>query len=289
MGNGYGYAIVGNPGESTPGAGRPRSLGIGKSHRSEKEDHMDDRKISRRTVLAFTGAAAAVPGFSGAAFGAPRKSELTFGFDETSSWGTIGMIAEAEKTFTKAGADVRARTFGTGSETRDAMVAGRVDIGVLGGTPFIFGAAEGDLIAIAMAMYAGGSNSVVAGIKSGLKSVKDLKGRRVASQVGTTTNYVFVNKILPAYGLTQSEIHLVNMPEKDQVAALAAGSVDAFANVEPFPSIAQVDHIGTVLVDYSRFDMMPVVVAARRPIVEREPEAIVAFLRGWLAAVKLFN
>ncbi|MGH7225141.1 MAG: ABC transporter substrate-binding protein, partial [Gemmataceae bacterium] len=176
-----------------------------------------------------------------------------------------------------------------GSETRDAMVAGRVDIGVLGGTPFIFGAAEGDLIAIAMAMYAGGSNSVVAGIKSGLKSVKDLKGRRVASQVGTTTNYVFVNKILPAYGLTPSDIHLVNTPEKDQVAALAAGSVDAFANVEPFPSIAEVDHIGVVLVDYSRFDMMPVVVAARERVVKQAPEAVVAFLRGWLAAVNLFN
>ncbi len=250
---------------------------------------MDDLKISRRSLLASSGAVVFASGFLGRAFAASAKAPLTFGFDQATSWGTIGMIGKAEKTFEKAGANVRIHTFGSGTATRNAMVAGRIDIGVLGATPFIFGAAKSDLVAIAIAMYAGKTDAVVAGIKTGIKSVKDLKGRRVASRVGSATNYVFLNKILPAYGLTQSDIHLVNTPFKDQVAALAAGSVDAFAGVEPFPSIAEVDHLGIVLVDYSRFDMLPVVLAARRPVVEREPEAVVAFLRGWLAAVKLFN
>jgi ABC-type nitrate/sulfonate/bicarbonate transport system substrate-binding protein len=53
--------------------------------------------------------------------------------------------------------------------------------------------------------------------------------------------------------------------------------------------VAQVEGLGVVLVDYSKFDMLPVVLAANRPVVEQKPEAVVAFLRGWLAAVKIFK
>lgn len=245
---------------------------------------MDARRFDRRDFLKTTAALAAVAGTPAAL--AQSDAPLNLGYQNT-SWGTVVMVAEAEKTFEKAGARVKPYRFDSGKVTRDAMISGRIDIGVVGGTPFIVGAAKGDVESIAIAMYAGKTNAVVAGKNTGIKSIKDLKGKRVASQLGSATNYVFENKILPKYGLSKDDVRMVNTPFTNQVAAVVGGSADAFAGVEPFPSVAEVEGLGTVLVDYSAFDMQPVFVAINAPVLEKRRDEVVKFLRGWLAAVKI--
>jgi ABC-type nitrate/sulfonate/bicarbonate transport system substrate-binding protein len=169
------------------------------------------------------------------------------------------------------------------------MIAGRVDIGVFGSTPLIVGAAKGEVVAIGMAMYAGKTLAVVAGAKSGIKSIADLKGKKVGSQIGSTTNGIFQNKILPAFGLSSSDITTVNVPFPNHVAALASGSIDAFAGVEPYVSLVEANDIGRTLVDYSKYDLTPVVIGANLSAIEQKRDAVVAFLRGWLRAVDLLK
>ena len=203
--------------------------------------------IERRAVLALLGA-------TGTACMLPRPASaaapLNFGYDEASSWGVIGMVAKAKDLFKKAGADVDYHTFDSGKATRDAMLSGHIDLGILGSTPFILGAAKGEVIAIAMAMYAGKTDAVVVGAKSDIKSMQDLKGRRVASELGTSTDYVFQAELLPKYGLSPSDLHIINTQGPNMIAALVSGSVDAIVDTEPFVSIAQADNIGKVIADY---------------------------------------
>jgi ABC-type nitrate/sulfonate/bicarbonate transport system substrate-binding protein len=244
--------------------------------------------LPRRDFLAITGAAMAVSALPKAARAQGAMPPLNFGFQET-SWGTIGMIVESEDLFKKAGANVNILKFDSGKTTRDAMIAGRVDVGVIGATPFIIGAAKGQLEAIAVALYGAKTQSVVASAKSGIKSVKDLKGRKVGSQLGSATDFVFQNKILPKFGLSKSDVQIINVTFQNHLSALVAGSIDAFAGVEPFPSLAEVENIGKVLVDYSEFDLQPVILAANKPVVDGKRDAVVALLRGWLAGVKEFN
>lgn len=244
------------------------------------------QSMNRRMFLSATGGlvlAGALPR-SARADNAP----LNFGFQNT-SWGSVAMVAEAEGTFAKAGVKVKPFRFDGGKSTRDAMIAGRVDIGVLGAAPFVVGAAKGDIVAIAVAMYAGRTNAVVAAKDSGIKSVADLKGKRVASQLGSSTDYVFQNKILPKYGLAKGDVQIVNIPHQNEIAAMIGKSVDAFAGVEPFPSVAEIEDLGTILVDYGQFDIQPVFLAINRPVLERRRNDVVAFLRGWLAAVHIMN
>ena len=248
---------------------------------------MSKGRIERRDFLKTAGAAAlagAWPLRASAQSGAP----LNFGFQNT-SWGTVAMVADAEKTFDKAGANVKFFRFGSGKETRDAMISGRIDVGVLGGTPFVVGAAKGDMGAIGVAMYAGKTNAIVAAKDSGIRTIADLKGKRVASQLGSATNYVFENKILPKSGLTKSDVQIVNVTFQNQVAAIVGKSADAFAGVEPFPSVADVEGLGKVIIDYSQFDMQPVFLAVNAPILEKRKNELVAFMRGWLAAVHIVN
>ncbi len=250
---------------------------------------MTDFTTSRRNVLGLLGAGAVGAMLPRAAFAQQgAAAPLAFGYQNT-SWGVVGMVAEAENLFKKAGANVTIYKFSGGKDTRDAMVAGRVDIGVFGATPFVVGAAKGDIVAIGMAMYAGKTLAVVAGANSGITSVAQLKGKKVGSQIGSTTNGIFQNKILPAFGLKSSDITTVNLPFANHVAALAAGSIDAFAGVEPYTSLVESSGIGKTLVDYSKYDITPVVIGANRSVIEQKREAVVAFLRGWLHAVDLMK
>lgn len=245
------------------------------------------RNFTRREMLRTAGAVAVASSLPLRA-SAQANAPLNFGYQNT-SWGTVGMVAEAEKTFEKAGANVKFFHFDGGKSTRDAMIAGRVDVGVLGGTPFVVGAAKGDIVAIGIAMYAAKTNAVVAAKDRNIKTVADLKGHKVASQLGSATDYVFQNKILPKFGLTKADVQIVNIPHQNEIAAMVGHSVDAFAGVEPFPSVAEVEGLGTVLVDYSGFDLQPVFLGVTRSVLEGKRDALVALMRGWLAAVKIVN
>ena len=217
-------------------------------------------RISRRKVLTLLGGSAlatAFPARSLHAQGAP----LTLGI-QTSTWGAVGMVAEAEKLFEKAGANVVVQKFDSGRTVRDAMVAGRIDLGSLGAAPFVVGAAKGDMGALGTVAYAGGTLAIVASKKSGIKSVAELKGRKVASQLGSET---------------------------DHVSALAGGSVDAFAGVEPYPSLAEVEGLGIIVTNYSKYDIVPLMLAVNRPVLEKRSSELVPFLKGWLAAVRMFK
>jgi ABC-type nitrate/sulfonate/bicarbonate transport system substrate-binding protein len=246
---------------------------------------MNETVIGRRDVLGLVGAAAGMSLL-------PRRglaaAPLVLGYDGVAAWGALGMVARAKGMFKAAGIEVDFRTFEAGKMTRDAMVTGHVDIGILGSTPFIIGVAKGNMEAIAMAMYARKPISIFAGKKSGINSVKDLKGRKVASQLGTSTHWAFLNKMLPKFGLSAADIHIINTLGRNMVAALVSGSVDAFVGGEPYVSGAEVDGLGKVIADYSSFDLDPVVLAANIPVVEQRPKDVVTFLRGWLATTKLF-
>jgi NitT/TauT family transport system substrate-binding protein len=252
------------------------------------EETMTGNDTTRRDLLALAGVAAVGAMMPRGALAQGAAAPLNFGY-QTTSWGTIGMLVEAEGLFKKAGGNVTILKFDGGKTTRNAMISGRVDVGVIGSTPFVVGAAKGDLVAIGMSMYAGKTDSIVVAKNKGMSSVADLKGRRVASQLGSATDHVFQTKILPKFGLTKNDIQIVNIPHQNHLAAMVSGSVDAFAGVEPFPSLAEVEGIGVAVIDYSDFDILPVILAANRPVVEQKRAAVVALLRAWLAGVALFK
>ncbi|TAL82160.1 MAG: ABC transporter substrate-binding protein [Candidimonas sp.] len=249
---------------------------------------MNNNIQDRRRFIAMLGILSLSTALPKDVFAKSGAAPLTFGAQNT-SWGAVAMVAEAEKTFKKAGANVTAFQFDSGKAVRDAMIAGRIDIGVLGTTPMIIGVAKGNMQPLAMAMYAGKTDAIVVRKGSGIKSIADLKGKKVASQLGSSTDHVFQDKIMPKFGLVKGDVQIVNVKFTDQVAALIAGSVDAFAGVEPYPSVAEIDGIGVVLLDYSKFDILPVWVAINRPVLEKNPQQVTAFLRGWLAAVQIFK
>ena len=79
------------------------------------------------------------------------------------------------------------------------------------------------------------------------------------------------------------------MNVNDMVAALAARTVDAMINVEPYNSIAEADGIASTVMDYWSIDKIPVVMAATPDFVEKSPDTIVAYLKAWLEVARDFK
>jgi ABC-type nitrate/sulfonate/bicarbonate transport system substrate-binding protein len=242
--------------------------------------------ITRRRLLEL-GAASAV------AAGAPlwparAEDPLNLGFQIT-TWGAVGMVAEALHVFKKPGVDVSFNKFDSGVAVRDALVAGRIDIGVTSVSTFIVGVDKGSLTGIATVAYSGASNSIMVAKNSKIHSVPDLRGKKVATQFGAGSDYTFRTKVLAKFGLKPEDLQLVNSKYADHVAALASGSVDAFVGTEPFPAVAEAKGLARPLVTFEAFDLVPVMLAINQPVLEKRRADVVAFMKGWLAAVQVMQ
>jgi ABC-type nitrate/sulfonate/bicarbonate transport system substrate-binding protein len=93
------------------------------------EEAMRHKYPARRDVLVWAGAMAAGGLLPRGALAQGAAAPLDFGY-QTTSWGTIGMLVEAQGLFKKAGGNVVIHQFDGGKTTRDAMVGGRIDVGV---------------------------------------------------------------------------------------------------------------------------------------------------------------
>jgi ABC-type nitrate/sulfonate/bicarbonate transport system substrate-binding protein len=177
----------------------------------------------------------------------------------------------------------------SGNLTMQQMVARQVDVGTYAGQSFTLGHAKGGLVAIAMIEYVGKTAHVMARKDLGITRLEDLKGKKIANQVGSSVATVFTDTIGPQHGLKKGDYQEVRMDVNNMVAALAAKTVDAMVNVEPYNVIAEADGLGVDLIDFSGVDRMPVFMAATPEFVDKNPDTVVAYLKAWLEAGKEFK
>ena len=162
------------------------------------------------------------------------------------------------------------------------MVARQIDLGTYAGQSFIIGNAKGGLVAIALIEHVGKTARITARKDLNITKVEELRGRRIANQTGSSVGNVFVDTIMPQHGLNKGDYVEVRMDVNNMVAALAAKTIDAMVNVEPYNVIAVADGIGSDLLDFSGVDPMPVFMAAAPDFVQAKPDVIIAYLKAWL-------
>jgi ABC-type nitrate/sulfonate/bicarbonate transport system substrate-binding protein len=177
----------------------------------------------------------------------------------------------------------------SGNLTMQQMVARQVDMGTYAGQSLIIGHDKGGLVAIAQIETVGKTAQIVARKDLNLSRVAELKGLKVANQTGSSVGNVFVDVIAPTAGLKKGDFQEVRMNVNDMVAAMAAKTVDAMVNVEPYNEIAVAEGIGTSLMDFSGVDRMPVFMAATPDFADKQSDTIVAYLRAWREAGRDFK
>ena len=247
---------------------------------------MPTRSIRRLAALA---AAALVLAACGTATTTSSPGpQIRFGYQAT-VWGAPAIVAQNANLWSKSGANVKSITLSSGAQVRDALLGGSLDAGSVGSTPFIVGAAKGQLVAVAVIAYAGKTDSIVVAKNSPIQSISDLKGKKIASQSGSVTQQIFTGVIAPRFGLGKSSYQLVNTTFQDMFAALSTHQVDAFAGTDPYPQLAVYDNVGRILTDYSPYDPTPLYLVYTKSFVDQHPGAVEKSLEAWLRVGQLFK
>lgn len=127
-----------------------------------------------------------------------------------------------------------------GSNKALEFLRGRgLDFGSTAGSAALLGRANGTPV---RAIYVYGQmewTALVTRADSAIQSVADLRGKRVAATPGTDPG-IFLLRALDGAGLSRSDITLVPLQHADGRLALDRGDVDAWAGLDPFMALAQV-------------------------------------------------
>src|SRR5258707_15218881 len=202
--------------------------------------------ISRRQILATGGALAAAAFAPRAAF---AQTTIRQGY-QTNLWGMPTYYLLRSGALEKHGIKFEEIGVPSGNQTMQQMVARQVDLGTYAGPSLILGHDKGGMVAIAMIEYVGKTARVLARKDLNISKVEQLKGLKVANQTGSSTGNIFVDQIATKAGLKKGDYQEIRMNVDDMVAAMAAKTVDAMVNVEPYNAIAEADGIGGTISEY---------------------------------------
>jgi ABC-type nitrate/sulfonate/bicarbonate transport system substrate-binding protein len=241
--------------------------------------------MTRRDYLVATGAGVLAAGLPRAAF---ALETIRQGY-QTNIWGMPTYYLLKSGALEKRGIKFEEFAVPSGNLTMQQMVARQVDMGTYAGQSFILGHDKGGMVGIAVIEHVGKTAKVMARKDLNITKVEDLRGKKVANQTGSSIAAVFTDTIAPKAGLKKGDFQEVRMNVTDMVAAMSAKTVDAMVNVEPYNAIAEADGLANTLADFSRFDKMPVFMAATAEFVQKSPETVVAYLKAWLDVAKDFK
>ncbi len=123
-------------------------------------------------------------------------------------------------------------------------------------------------------------------VQDGINSIQDLKGKTVAVNEGTVSQF-WLSNLLKDAGMSMSDITVQNMTADDAATAFISGRVPVAVTWEPNLSYARNQNVGKVLVDSSHTPGVIVdVVNLRCDVIEKQPEDVAALVDGLYRAVQ---
>lgn len=154
-----------------------------------------------------------------------------------------------EQRLAPLGVKVTWTEFTAGPVQLEALNVGSIDFGDVGEAPPIFAQAAGAPLAyVAATPPRPASEAVLVPKDSAIKTVADLKGKKVAFNKGSNVHY-FLVKLLEKHGLKYADVQPIFLPPADARAAFEKGSVDAWVIWDPFLAAAEHSLGARVLAD----------------------------------------
>jgi sulfonate transport system substrate-binding protein len=194
--------------------------------------------VLRRRWLA--GAASVVAFAAALLLGAPSTAqtprvELRIGYQKSAS---LFVLQKAQGTLEKrlaaSNVGVRWVEFPAGPQLLEGLNVGSVDVGYVGEAPPIFAQAAGaNFVYVGHEPAAPEAEAIVVTKESPIRSVADLKGKKIALNKGSNVHYLLV-RVLEKAGLKYSDVQPVFLAPADARAAFEKGAVDAWAIWDPF-------------------------------------------------------
>ena len=199
-------------------------------------------------------------------------------------------LLEGKNFWKKYDLDVQHILFSSGSENNQALISGEIDIncGSDSKTVALFNAIP-DRALIIGTLQRGDRYATVVRADSNYHSWEDLKGKTVATRLGTGAEQVLRRYFEQNENLSWDDFKWVNLKIEDMISALKSGTIEAFTAWEPTPAIAEAQGVGRILRTYGDVALVPVCIHTTVEFAEKHREEIVKFLAAQMDKADLIR
>ena len=214
----------------------------------------------------------------------PSGDKITLGFSAWPGW-FPWQVAHEQGLFKKNGIDVELRYFESYTESLNALSTGVIDANsqTLNDTlASVSGAAAQTIVLVND--NSTGNDKIIA--RSGITSVADLAGKRVAVEQGTVDHYLLLLALDQA-GLAQKDITLVPLATDAAADAFAAGEVDAVGAFAPFTTTALKRRGSRAIATSAEFPgAIPDHLSVRTTLAQTRPGDVQALIDTWFETLR---
>lgn len=197
--------------------------------------------FSRRQAMGIMGGAAAAMTLSPLTTARAAISTLRIGWQKNGVLALAKAEGALEKRFSDRGISIKWSEFSSGPPLLEALGAGALDFGPTGDVPPLFAqAARGNLVYAGTYKGSSEGSAILVQQNSPIKTLADLKGKKLAFRRGSSAHNVAVQALRKA-GLSLSDVTLVDLAPPDAAAAFKNGSIDAWSIWDPYTAVAEAD------------------------------------------------
>jgi NitT/TauT family transport system substrate-binding protein len=218
---------------------------------------------------------------------AANINAVKLGFSAWPGW-FQWQVAQDKEIFENNKIGVNLKWFDSYNDSIAALNAGTIDANsqTLGDT--INSIANGkDLVVVLTNDNSTGNDKII--INDQIKSVKDLKGKKVAAEAGTVDHFLLVQALQRA-GMSMKDIQFVPMETSKAADAFAAGQIDAVAVFAPFTTKALKRPGSRELFSSKDFPgSISDHLVFTRKFIKEHPEQVQATVNSWFATLEHIN
>lgn len=192
--------------------------------------------------------------------------------------------------FEENGVYVEIQFFSVYSDSLTAFYSGQVDGICIAASDAVAPLNEGvDFKVVLVNDNSAGADALVVQKDSGISSITDLKGKTVATEIGTL-EHMFLLKMLDDNGMTIDDVNFTNMTINDAGPAFIAGSIDAAVLWEPTLSTTIKESEGNILYSTeSEPGLIPDTLAVREEVLDSSANAVQKIVDSWFEGVEKLN
>ncbi len=195
--------------------------------------------MNRRMFSKLLGTALLTPALALTARAGQAPAEISIGYQRTGVLALLKRDRTLEQRFKPQNINISWVEFASGPPLLQALNVGHLDFGETGDTPPIFAqAAQANLVYVAAEPTNGQNEAIIVLPDSPIKSLSDLKGKKVGFVRGSSSNNVIVAALEKA-GLSFKDITAVNVSPADGAVAFAQKAIDAWVIWDPYLAIIQ--------------------------------------------------
>src|SRR6266478_11525 len=206
--------------------------------------------MRRRDFLKLSVGTAAAAALSSRARAEAGVKEIRIGYQKNGVLVIARQQSTLEEHFKPLGVEVKWIEFSSGPPMMEAMNVGSIDYGAVGDSPPVFAQAAGAAIVYAAGQPITNGQAILVPANSAIRSITDLKGKRVGFTKGSSAHNIVVQTLEKA-GLTYADITPVYLTPPDAGPAFDNGSIDAWSIWDPYFAIGETRQNGRILVNAS--------------------------------------